>query len=663
MNIKILDSWLREYLDTKASAKQIAECLSLTSVSVERLTEQKDDWLYDIEITTNRVDLMSVVGLAREAAAVLPQFDIYAKFLESKLNRYSSNEVRSFAPNDSSSSARTINYIEIVNDPRLVNRIMAVIMDVNIKQSPDDIKRRLEASGMRSLNNLIDVTNYVMREIGHPAHVFDYDRLTTKKLIIRQSKTGEIIETLDDKKHILRGGDIVADNGENEIVDLLGVMGTANSVVTDKTKRILFFIDNNDPVKIRKTSMGLGIRSEAAILNEKGVDSELAIDALFRGIELYKKIADGKILSDIIDIYPNKPESRTVSVTSSKINNVIGVDIPIKTSCEILKKLGFETTVKDDVIESKVPFFRINDIKIPEDLIEEIARVYGYHKIPSELPQLVVPTSYSIEKSEFYWEMRVKNAFKYWGFTEAYTYSIVSSDLFEGPLDEAVTLSNPLTEDMVYLRKTLVPSMLQVVRENKNRQELKIFELSNVYHKRKGDLPDEILTIAAIIKKPNISFYEVKGYVEALLEDMGIKNARFQKSQLGGEAADICIGRENVGDIELLDRDIADFELNFKALLNFANLKKTYKPISKFPSAIEDIRISLDPKIGYETIVETIKGASKLVVDVGLLDVYEDKKTFRITYHAERNLTADDLSDARKKIIEALEKKLKAKAV
>lgn len=271
MDIKILDSHLREYLDTKAKPADIARCLSLSSASIERVEELGKDYVYSVEITTNRPDMVSVYGLAREAAAVLPHFGFDAKLIPLKLPKVVCE-------------TKDKQTVKVVNDDTLVRRVMGVVMDVAKGESPDYIKERLEAAGIRSLNSLIDVTNYVMLEIGHPTHVFDYDRLTTKKLIIRPSKKGEKVVTLDKKEHILQGGDIVADNGEGEIVDLLGVMGTANSVVTDSTKRILFFLDNNDPWKIRKTSMGLAIRTEAAALNEKGIDPELAATALSRGV-------------------------------------------------------------------------------------------------------------------------------------------------------------------------------------------------------------------------------------------------------------------------------------------------------------------------------------------------------------------------------------------
>lgn len=649
MNIKILDSWLREYLKTSAKPEKIAEALSLTSVSVERIEKYGNDYIYNIEVTTNRPDLMSVVGLAREASVSLPRFGVKATF----------NPIKIEKPKDKITETLPIN---IQNDPSLVNRICAVVMEVNIKNSPKYIKERLETAGIRSINNLIDVSNYVMREVGHPTHVFDYDRLTTYALKIRPSQKGEKIITLDKKEHILQGEDIVADNGKDEIVDLLGVMGTDNSVVTDKTKRILFFIDNNEPSHIRETSMSLSIRTEAATLNEKGVDPELSMTALLRGIQLYQKIADGKMASEIIDIYPNKVKITPVSVDLSKIEKVIGVNISVKETVEMLQGLGFKVVIEKDKLKVEPPTWRAKDIQIKEDIIEEIARLHGYHLLPSILPPLTSVEPYHMEKSEFYWEKRVKDALKYFGFTEVYTYSMVSENLFEGPINDAVALANPLTEDMAYLRRTLVPSLLQAMRENKNREDLKIFEIANVYEKVDNNLPKETLKFAGVFKRNNVSFLEVKGLIEQLFNDIGIKNYNFKKRENEEEGAGIYIGKEFMGEIEILDNNLIDFELDFEIILKYVSLKKVYKPIPKFPPIIEDIRLSLNPKVTYEEITSLIKETSKLVVDVSLLDVYEGKKTFRITYqHPDKNLTTEEVAKIREKIITVLEKELDVK--
>jgi len=288
-------------------------------------------------------------------------------------------------------------------------------------------------------------------------------------------------------------------------------MGTANSVVTNSTKRILFFIDNVDPHKLRKTSMQHGIRTEAVVLNEKGLNPEHATDALARGIELFQRLADGKIVSEIIDLYPHSPKETIITLSEEKINNVVGVTIPLTKSKQILTSLGFEVQQQENNLIVTVPKNKQgDDMQIPEDLIEEIARVYGYPNIPDTLPTFTSQTYFHLDKNEFYWEDRIKDALKYFGFTEVYTYPMVSETLYEGPITSAVAIQNPLSDDMVYMRRTLTPSLLQVVKENQDYEAISVFELANVYEKNSKDLPKQILKLCGVSKKSGISFLKIK---------------------------------------------------------------------------------------------------------------------------------------------------------
>ncbi len=650
MDIKILDSALREHLETKAKPFDIARALSLTSASVEKIEKFKKDYLYHIEVTTNRIDMASIIGIAREAAAILPQFGFPAHVIAR------SETTRQSLPKIKPSEKQTI---EIQSNDKLVNRICAVIMEVTQKESPDYIKDLLEAAGIRCLNNLIDVTNYVILEIGHPTHVFDYDRLLSKKLIIRESKKGEKIITLDNKEQTLLGGDIVADNGKGEIIDLLGIMGTLNSVVTDETKRILFFINNNDPVRIRKTSMSLGIRTDAASLNEKNVDPELAIQALYRGIELYQKTADAKIVSEIINIYPKKWRPKTITVSVEKINQVIGVNISLKVAALMLERLDFKVKLNTNTIAVTIPSYRDSDMNIAEDVIEEIARMYGYHNIKGKLPPLNSITSHRYI-NKFFWENRAKEALKYWGFTEVYTYSMVSKNIITGPIENALTLKNPFDEEHIYMRNTLINSHLEIVNENKSREKIKIFEMANVYHKKNKDLPDEIQTLAGVVKDKNVNFYTVKGYVEQLTINLGIDNLRFETYK--GTGADMYLGKKYLGRISVLTENLIVFELNFAILVENATLKKTYSPLSKFPQVNEDLAIIAPTNISTGAIIDTIKNQNPLIKEVSLLDKYQDTRTYHVIYQSyKKNLTSEEVGDIRQKILKTLKEKFNAR--
>lgn len=647
MNIQILDSWLRENLKTKASPKQIAENLSLSSVSVEKLEKNGDDYLYDIEVTTNRPDLMSIVGLARETAAVLSQNKIEAKFVPLSVNQPKIVEDKE--------------KISIKENSKIVNRVCAVIMEVSVKKSPKQIHDRLEATGIRSLNNLIDITNYVMRAMGHPTHVFDFDRIPTKTIVIRESRPNEKIKTLDGKEYTLTGGDIIADDGLGHIIDLLGVMGLENSVVTDQTKRILFFIDNNDPHKIRRTSMTHGIRTEAAVLNEKGIDPDLALDALRYGIQLYENYADGKVISEIIDIFPNKMIQNEILVNEEKINSVIGVPVPLQTSRTILESLAFEVKEENKKLLVKPPTFRTQDVEIEEDVIEEIARIYGYENIPDRIPSLKSQVPFNFSKNNFFFEDRTKDALKYWGFTECYTYPMVSQDLYEGPTESSVKIKNPLNEEFVYMRLSLVPSLLKVIQENKDHKEVMIFEIANVYEKNGNKLPKQIQKLAGIVKKQNVSFYEVKGFIEQLLQDLGVRDLIFRQA-VGGNGAEILLGKEILGEIEILDTETIDFELSFEQIIKYASLKKTYKSISKFPPFIEDLAIIAPKTVSTGELIESIKEQNELISDVSLLDKYEETRTFHIVYQSsKKNLTAKEIEGIREKILKSLSNKFGAR--
>lgn len=647
MQIQILDSWLREHLKTKASATKIAEILSLKSASVERVEKVGNDFLYDIEVTTNRVDMMSVIGLAREAAVALNSEGIEAEFIEKNIPTHTISS-KNFP-------------VGIKNDPKLCNRICAAILEVKIEKSPQIIRDRLEASDVRSLNNVIDVTNYVMKEIGHPMHAFDADKVSDT-FTIREGKQGEKITTLDKKEYVLTGGEIVAENKNGEIIDLLGIMGLSNSAITDSTSRVMLFIGNNNSKKIRDASMTLNIRTDAAVLNEKDVDPEFGLLALNRGIQLLQEIAQGKLVSHIFDEYPKKEKPKPVTIQLSKIQNVIGVDISKHESEQILKGLGFEVKTLKDEFTVTAPSYRAHEIEIPEDIIEEVARMYGYHKIPSILP-IIQNTHYtSFSHNAFYLETRVKHALKYFGFTEVYTYSLVSEDMLEVAPQDAVELLNPLSSDMTHLRTTLIPSLLEALRENKQLPELKIFELSNVYHKRAQDLPIETKMLAGIIKHKKADFYTAKGVLEALFKDLGITNVTYKKRD-DAEGAYISIGKKEIGEIEVLDSGVVDFELHYDELIKHVSLKKVYVPVPKFPEAVEDIRVIISPEIEYKMVADTIKSASTLVKNVELLDVYQDKKTFRITYQSrEKSLTSGEITEIREKILEHLKKHLNAEA-
>lgn len=648
MNIQILDSWLREYVKTNATPEQLAECLSLCGPSVEKIEKRGNDYWYDIEITTNRVDSMSIIGLAQEAAAILPQFGIKAELFLPK-------PIKPATP-------KTSLPLTIKSTPKLTKRVMGIVLtNIQNGETPDWMKRRLEASGIRSLNSVVDITNYIMTEIGHPTHVFDYDQLTSKEMVFRESKKGETLISLDKKKHILPGGDIVIDNGKGEIIDLPGIMGTLNTVVNSNTKSILFFIDNNDPVKIRNTSMNLAIRSVAATLNEKGVDPELAELALLRGIKLYQEICGATIASKIYDYYPKRYESKSVEIEKSHIKRVLGIDIEDNQINKILEVLGFGPKWKNNRLRVQIPSWRALDISIPEDLIEEIARIYGYHNLPSKLMVGALPTQ--LKNSPFLFESKIKNILKTLGGMEVYTLSLVPKTFILNG-EKALKLRNPLGSDAEYLRNSLTYSLLQAADQNKGAKEpLHLFEVANIYLPKTGTLPEERMMLAGIIM--NCEYRNGKGVTDALLKQLHIDfDNKVKKSDLyiNNECAEYIVNTTSIGRIGLLKGGSLYYEFEIEKLKKYAKDYSSYIQKSIYPAQIEDMTLILPNKVKIHSVIQFIKAADRSIVQVELIDIFEEAYTVRIWYQSnEKTLSDQEVEGIRQQLLATLKKRFEVK--
>jgi phenylalanyl-tRNA synthetase beta chain len=674
MNILISFNWLKEYLKTQASAESLGKYLSLCGPSVEKIEKKGNDFVFDIEVTTNRVDMMSILGIGREAKTILPQFGIKASFNEPKLASNIKPEGKSLP-------------ITIKDANHLCQRVLGIVMDnVKLGPSPKKIQDRLSKTGIRSLNNAVDITNYVMTEIGHPAHVFDYDRIKTKKLIIRKAEKGEKIVSLEAKEYTLKGGDIVIDDGTGSIIDLPGIIGTKNSIVTPKTKRVLFFIETNNPVQIRKSSMEQGIRTVAATLNEKGIDPELAKTALLRGIQLFKELTGAKIASKIHDIYPCPYQKKTVNCSLQIIKQRLGVDIKENKVKQILTSLGFDVKAiknskKNNTLNNQisfkvgVPSWRANDVKIAEDVVEEVARIYGYHSLPSILPPLYKMPK-KPENTNFHWEKKVKQMLKNWGFTETYTYTFQSNkelEKFDLDKEKHLKLKNPLTKEWVFLRTNLLPSLLSVLRFNKGyKKTIKLFELSNVFLPQKDKLPKEKQILILILQKEK--FYVLKGICETLLKELGIKNLRFVKikkekypnwhpvktalvKSRGKKLGLIGLLKASTTQNFELEKKVTAAYLDFENITSLATSKKTYKPIPKYPPIIEDLSFIISKKITTQKIKRVIKNSHPFIVKVKLKSIYKAVKTFEVHYQAaNKSLKAEEAAKIRKSVVKNLKK-------
>lgn len=668
MNILIPDSWLREFLETNAKPHEVAHALSLCSVSVERIEKIGDEYVYDIEVTTNRPDLASVWGITREAIAILPRFGYKAK-MNSSAGGLSKLTLVS-----------QVDYLTVkITNPSLCPRFTAALLEnVEIGPSPDWMQKRLNLCGIRALNNVVDISNYLMVELGQPTHTFDYDKIGSGKMILRESQRGEEITTLDGTKRHLPKGVIVIEDGKGRLIDLCGIMGGENSAINEKTKRVLLFVQTYDPVRIRHACQTLSFRTQAATLFERSLDPENVMPALNRGVELFEKLTGAKVVEKIIDLYPKPYKPKGVNLDISLVEQVLGIKISPQEIKTILEPLGFEILLQtaSHKLQATIPSWRADDISIPEDLIEEIARVWGYHNLPSTLPTGQLPNI--TPNPAFYWEDKVKNTLKNWGFTETYTYSLISkSDLENCGFEPQnyLRLSNPLTEEWEYLRPSLIPGNLKVLAENQSQSEkLRLFELSHIYLPRKGGLPEEKLILTGLLSGEK--FYETKGIIETLCGELGIKNLSFKPLDsktstiwLSGKTAVIDNQLGTVGEIKpsVLEKFGATgkavvFDLDFTKILSLATTQKQYHPIPKYPPLIEDLSIVAPSEVLTADITEAIRKVSKLIVDVSLFDQFKNARTFRIIYqHPQRNLKSEEIAKVREKIIKVLKQKFGAK--
>ncbi len=601
MNIFIPYSWLKDYLDLKISPERAAELLSLHSFSVEKIIKDKKDSIFETEVTSNRGDALSVLGIARELKAILG-----LKLKEKKINLLkSSNKDK----------------LEIeIKDKKLVPRFSAIVLDnVQIKESPLIIQERLKKVGIRPLNNVIDITNYLMIDRGQPMHAFDYDKIKGGKMIIQESKKGEQITTLDGVKRTLPAGVILIKDAQKRLIDLCGIMGAKNSEVDKNTKKVLLFVQIYDPVRIRKASMALGHRTEAALRFEKGVDFEGVLPGLYQAVDFIQKQAKGKVSSKLIDIKNVAPKQKQVLLNKEKINLLAGIKINNIES--ILKKLGFVIRANKVI----VPSWRNNDISISEDLAEEVIRMYGYSKLPSELFTGTIPEQ---DNTNFYYEEKAKDFLKHMGFHETYNYTLTDQQT-------DLRVSNPLTKDFTYLRNSLLPQLIQVIDKNKDKKEIiKVFEMADIFFPRKNKLPLQPLYLGLAVK--GVKYLEFKGIIEALFQELGIKNEKI-----------VIEDKKNY----------LVTEINFEELIKKASRVKKYTPISRFSSIKEDITLVVPENITYSIIKDIILKSDNRIKKIEFKYILKNFLTLSLEYlDTQKQISSQDSQKIREKMFKSLEK-------
>lgn len=644
MDLLIPNSWLKKHLDTKATPSEIAKYLSLCGPSIERTKKTADgDYIYNVEVTTNRVDTASILGIAREASTILPRFGIKASLKENKIDKNKFKFVKK------------VKYLDAIVDSKLCPRFTAVLIkDVTVKESPKEIKSLLEKVDVRPINNIVDVSNYIMHELGQPVHTFDYDKIKNGKMILRESKKDELIKTLDGKEFKLDGGDIVIEGENGDLIDLCGIMGGENSAIDNNTKNVLLFVQNYNQHRIRKTSMNLGQRTEAAVLFEKGLDNENVEIAILSAISMIEKLSWGKPEKEILDIYPSSYKTKNVSVTKEEIDKIIGIEISGKDMTNYLTNLGFEVKWSKTKLDVKVPSYRADDINIREDIAEEIARIYGYFNLPCVLMDGSLPKPKISD--DFKFEANVKQILKSLGATEIYNLSLTDKG--------QVKLKNPLGPDTAYLRDNLQDSLVKNVKDNpQEKGDLHIFEISNIYIPRKNDLPIEQLMLAGIIRHNN--YRQNRGIIEALLNELDIEYT--DQLEDGGDYLPnqrIIVKSEKtiIGEYGNLENGLFLYNFDMQKLMNAKKVSRKYKEINKYPPQVEDITLELPEKTLVGEVIDEIKKTNKLVTSATLSDIYESNYTFNIEYQSEdHTLTDKEVEEIRSKILSSLKTKFGTK--
>lgn len=639
MDIIIPHSWLKKFLSTKVAPKELAKYLSLCGPSIERTKKTDDgDFIYNIEVTTNRVDTASVFGIAREASSILPRFGIKAELIDIKLD----DQAYKFKKN--------VKYLDVVVDQKLCSRFTAVLIrDVNIKESSTDIKNLLEKVGVRPINNIVDVSNYIMHELGQPVHTFDYDKIVNNKMILRESRKDESITTLDGNTFKLDGGDIVIEDGSGKLIDLCGIMGGENSAIDDNTKNVLLFVQNYNQDKIRKTSMGLGLRTEAAVLFEKGLDDETVKPAILSAIELIEKLSKGKVEREILDIYQNVYSPKVITTNKEDIDKIIGIDISKTDITSYLTNLGFGIEWNKNILKVRVPSYRASDISIKEDIVEEIARIYGYQNIPCVLMEGKLPIQK--ESEEFVLEKQIKNVLLSLNAIEVYNLSLVSKQMVN---ENALKLKNPLGADTEYLRTSLKPSLEKDILNNPQEKDyIHFFEVSNVY------LPDEQLKLGGIIKLGK--YRENKGIVETLLNELNINyqtKIEDGKDYLPNQRMSIYSNSIVIGEYGNLENGLFYYEFDLQRLIFSKKLVRKYKEVAKYPPQVEDLTLTVPAKTYIGDVISFVVESSPLISKAELKDIFNDSYTINIEYQDEsKTLTDGEVETIRIKLLSLLNNK------
>jgi phenylalanyl-tRNA synthetase beta chain len=643
--------------------KDIKEVLNMTSSII------------DLEITSNRPDCLSIVGMARETAATLngtykmPIVD-YKAVCKDNIE----NELK----------------VEVKD--KLCRRYIARgVKNIKIQPSPGWMQDRLLEAGVRPINNIVDITNFVMLELGQPMHAFDVREITSKTIVVERAKEGEKFITLDGQERILNDQVLNIKDGEKTI-GLAGIMGGLNSEVKDDTTAIIFEGANFDGTNIRVSSQKLGLRTEASSRFEKDLDPNLTEIAINRACHLVEELGAGEVMAGSIDIYPEKITPHSIEIDYKWINKFLGTEIPKEDMKNYLDRLELKTEVREDILLINIPTFR-GDVNIKEDVAEEVARIYGYNNIPVTVIRSVNTRGGKNRKQHL--DDKVIEALTGSGLNQSISYSFVSPKVFnkillpkDSILRNAVAIRNPLGEDYSIMRTTTIPSIMESLARNysRNNEYVRLFEIGKVYipKENQSKLPEE-RNLVTIGLYGNADYLHLKGVVENILEVLGIEKFSFKRESENpsfhpGKTAALYIRKDLVGILGEVHPDAADnygidnrcyiAELNLDVLYSYAKLDKKYKAIPKFPAVTRDMAILIDDNILVQEIQEIMwKQGGNMVESIKLFDVYKGEQipqgkrsiAYSLIYRLEnKTLTDEEVNKVHDKIVRTLESKLGA---
>lgn len=636
-----------------------------------------EDTCYDVEITPNRPDLLGITGVARDISALLR---LPLTLPKSKLNE--SNEPIK-------------KHLSLENQvPELCTRYTArIIKNVEIKESPDWLKKQLISVGLRPINNVVDITNFVMMEFGHPLHAFDYSLINGKKIVIRKAKENEEFSALDEVTYKLKENDIVIAD-EKRAIALAGVIGGENSHITSKTKDIVIEAANFLYSSIRKTAGRMKISTDSSYRFERDITDEVAELASIRACELILEIAGGELLKGKLDSFPSKKELRKVSIRPSRVEKILSVDIPTKQIVEYLIALGLNIVKEsEDNLEFEIPHYR-KDLTREIDLIEEVIRLNGYNNVPTFLKSQNI-----MNKPVFYARRKVEDVLVEYGFLEVINWNFGDpNDLDKFNISKEnvrrnfAKLKNPLGESFSIMRSMLLPSLLKNALYNINhgQKNIRIFELKKVFTRKDEKLATEKLHLSGILtgeldpiywkdSSEQIDFYDVKGIIEYILAELKVENCEYQISDESyyqpGMGADIIIDRKIIASLGKIDPKVAvkydidipifAFDIDLDAIFAMDNFgDPIFESIPKFPPILRDISFVISKEYNYTDIIETIKKVGKNNISkIVLFDEFAGKNiedgfhslAFSLVFSSDtKTLTDEYINNILKKVIKSL---------